>query len=121
MKVLITGSRWWKSIEHVQKIHDHLVRLPEDTTIVHGDCKGVDLIADAIARELNFIVIPCPANWTLYKKRAGRIRNQEMYDKESPFDLVLAFHDDIENSKGTKHMVSIVRELSPETKIIIVQ
>jgi len=31
--------------------------------------------------------------------------------KDNPdIDLVVAFHDDIENSKGTKHMVNIAQK-----------
>lgn len=56
-------------------------------------------MAREIAEELNIPFKPFPANWTKHGKAAGPIRNREMLD-ENP-DLVLAFHTDIENSKGT--------------------
>lgn len=117
-KVLITGSRDWSTDEHIQKIIDQLVLLPENTIIVHGAARGVDNIAAAIALEIGFQVIPYPADWIKYKKAAGPIRNREMHKCEAPFDLVLAFHDDLKNSKGTKDMVSVVEKLSPMTKIL---
>ena len=40
-----------------------------------------------------------------------------MLDQGKP-SLVLAFHDDIENSKGTKHMVKIAREAGVEVRIV---
>ena len=44
-----------------------------------------------------------PADWKKYGKSAGPIRNREML-KMDP-DIVLIFHDDPKNSKGTKDCV----------------
>lgn len=120
MKVLVAGSRNWKTDEQITKILNELERLPSDTIIVHGACHGVDMIADAIAFELGFTVKQYPANWNKHRRSAGPIRNIEMYDAEQPFDLVLAFHEDISLSKGTKHMVSVVHSKSPLTSIKII-
>jgi len=82
--------------------------LPCDTTIIEGECRGADLIAREVAEELGMIVEPHPAEWNKFGKRAGPLRNQEMLN--SGVDLVLAFHEDLSQSKGTKHMVEIARK-----------
>ena len=50
-------------------------------------------------------VIKFPAEWDKYGKAAGVLRNQQMLDEGYP-DLVVYFHKDLENSKGTKDMVT---------------
>ena len=46
-----------------------------------------------------------PADWKTFGKAAGPIRNRKMLDEGLP-DVVIAFHEDIERSKGTKNMIS---------------
>lgn len=101
MKVLITGSRTWTDWE---AIRTELKALPKDVIIIHGACpSGADYIADKIVKEeLGIEPKPYPANWTKYGRGAGKVRNQEMLDKEHP-DLVLAFHK--ANSPGTADMI----------------
>jgi hypothetical protein len=62
-------------------------------------------MARLIARRLGFTTVTYPANWFKFGKAAGPKRNQEMLNKERP-DFVLAFHNDIGNSRGTKDMVN---------------
>lgn len=97
MLVLVTGDRRWSDSE---LIRDRLARLPTGTTVVHGDCVGADRIAGAIATELGFVVRASPAQWSTLGKRAGLVRNREMLDLKP--DLVLAFHNNIRRSVGTK-------------------
>lgn len=124
MKVLITGDREWFSDRHVDVIYAELSALPAGTVIVHGAARGVDTIADVIARALDFTVRPYPANWSLYgKKAAGPIRNRKMLNDEhnnskEPIDVVLAFHDSLDESKGTKDMVSISNKAGIVVKLI---
>lgn len=120
MKLLITGSRDWESLEHFEIIHRELSKFPAGTILVHGACGGVDTIAALIARELRFVVRDYPADWDRYgPKAAGMIRNHAMLKAEhlpeEPVDLVLAFHEDIENSRGTKGMVRIAKKASVPT------
>ena len=78
-------------------------------TIVHGDCRGADKTVGEVAESLGFDVIAVPAAWEQYGKGSGPIRNMKMFDENKPF-MVLAFHSDIENSKGTKHMIGYARK-----------
>lgn len=104
MKVLITGDRDWDDdfpIDVViaglrSLIGDHLV-------ILHGAAKGADNLADQW--KWNGVEVqPYPADWATYGKRAGPIRNRQMLDQQP--DLVVAFHDRLEFSRGTKDCVA---------------
>jgi len=72
--------------------------------LFHGDCAGADILAESVGRRIGMHIVAFKANWNYYKKAAGPIRNRLMVTF-SP-DLVLAFHDDIDSSKGTKDMVN---------------
>jgi len=101
MRVIICGNRNWHDLSLIEQI---MVSLPKDTVIIEGECRGADLLAKRVAEKNGYIVIPCPADWQKYGNAAGPIRNQKMLDEYKP-DLVLAFHNDIEHSKGTKDMI----------------
>lgn len=92
------GSRNWTDRE---AIADRLADLPWDTTIVHGDAKGADRIAAQEAEKLGLLIQAFPAQWDLYGKRAGPMRNEAMALHGA--ELCIAFWDG--RSKGTADMV----------------
>jgi len=94
------------------------MQLPKDVTIVEGECDGVDLMARAVALELGLDVVGIPANWVRYGKSAGPIRNRRMLDMLGDGDLVIAFHGDLANSKGTKDTVQEAKTRSIHVEII---
>jgi hypothetical protein len=105
MKVLVTGSRHWPYADkHI--VRDALIACGA-TIVVHGDARGADAQAKAIAIELGLEQRPYPADWKTYGRAAGGIRNQEMLDSEhlpgEPVAVVLAFPR--EDSIGTWDMV----------------
>lgn len=104
LTVLVSGSRYWTTAYHIRIIYRVLSRYPKGTILVHGAAPGVDTIAGNLGKELGFSVRPYPADWTRYGKGAGVIRNSEMLRCEKP-DIVLAFHDEIDLSSGTKDMI----------------
>jgi hypothetical protein len=79
-----------------------------DITVISGGCRGADTLAVLAAKELGFDFRVYPANWSKYGKSAGVRRNQAMIDIEKPI-LVIVFHDDIDNSKGSKDMLKRAR------------
>lgn len=78
--------------------------------IIEGEARGADRMAAQWAGK--FIgserVRRFPAKWTEYGRAAGPYRNQQMLTEGQP-QLVVAFHDDLRNSKGTKDMVTRAR------------
>lgn len=125
MKVIVTGSRDWGP-QHVEIVYRELVAFPKGTIIVHGACRGVDTIAGLVAKALGFVVREYPAEWIKFPKNskaAGPVRNRYMMITESsvedePVDLVLGFHDDIENSKGTKDMCGVAKKFGTPFRLV---
>lgn len=114
MKVIICGDREWTN---ASLIEEHISKLIiEHPIIINGGCRGADIIAKDIAERFGLIVRTHKPKWDMYGKGAGVIRNHEMLMYKP--DLVIAFHNDIENSKGTKDMVNRARKANIKVQII---
>lgn len=114
MKVIVCGSRNWTDVD---SIADRLVDLPKDTLIIHGNCKGADKLAGALAIGLGLGVLKYPANWTKYGNSAGPKRNEKMLEVKP--DLVIAFHNNLRRkSKGTKDMVLLALDTGIPVEVI---
>lgn len=102
MRVLVCGCRHWKRMDIIER---ELKKFPLGTIVIEGEAPGADTLGRFVAERLGFEVIPFPAKWHIYKRGAGPIRNQQMLDEGKP-ELVLAFHENISKSIGTKDMVN---------------
>ncbi len=116
-RILITGDRNWSNSDMIAAtFHEHHL-VPSDV-IIHGDARGADRMGAEIARNEFHIseshILAFPADWNQYGRSAGPIRNQQMLTEGKP-TLVLAFHDNIHNSKGTKDM--IIRALEADVTV----
>lgn len=105
MKVLVCGDRNWTDREAIWWA---LYGFPKDTVIISGGCSGADTFADEIAQEFGLVSEIYLADWKGAGKAAGPLRNKTMLEVGEP-DLVIAFHNDITNSKGTKDMAHRAR------------
>ncbi len=115
MRVLCCGDRNWTSYEIIRR---ELDKLRPNTIVITGCANGADSISSDVAMQLGYITLEFPANWKKYGRAAGPIRNKQMLDEGKP-DLVLAFHTNIENSKGTKDMIKQAKKR--EIKIILIE
>ena len=75
--------------------------LPGVSRVIHGGCRGADLLGGWAARRLGIPVEVYPADWERDGRAAGPRRNERMLREGHP-DLVLAFHDDLNQSLGTR-------------------
>jgi len=103
MKIIVCGDRDWKNSKRLAAFLDFLDGKSSVSLIIEGECRGADLMSRAWAESRQIPVDPHPANWTKYHRGAGPIRNRELL-KSKP-NLVVAFHNDIKKSKGTKDML----------------
>lgn len=115
-KVLVCGSRHWKDW---QKLKERLDYIPGPIHIVEGGAPGADVMARqyAIGRKIPYTEVP--ADWKVHGKSAGPIRNRIMLDMlDSPQDEVIGFHEDFENSKGTKDCITEARRRGISTEVV---
>ena len=104
-RVLICGDRNWTDAKSVATVLDQWNKNTPISTVIHGAANGADTAGEQAAKLLRIPIESYPADWKQYGKKAGPIRNKQMLD--SKIDYVLAFHDNIDDSKGTKHMINI--------------
>lgn len=104
--IVFSGDRYWdKQPDAIQSINDVLDTLDKDCVIIHGGCKGLDLMVDRCAKEKGFTIVSCPADWKKDGIKAGPIRNSSMLNDYNPRQ-VFCYHNDIKSSKGTKDMLN---------------
>ena len=118
MRVLVCGGRDfddWDLLSHsLYEVFDNGMRnLSEPFTVITGDACGADWLARAWAKyqaiEYPVKYVGFPANWKVYGKAAGGIRNQQMLDEGKP-DLVVAFPGGV----GTADMVRRAKKANVE-------
>ena len=117
MKVLICGARDWTDFERILLRLKELARSTnEPIFIIQGGAKGADTISRQCAEILKMNVIEFSADWEKYGKKAGPLRNIQMLN-EKP-DLVLAFHRNLLESKGTAHTVREAKKRKIPVEVI---
>ena len=121
MRIIVAGSRNFSDFDFLCSSLDSLIsdHPGYKIVIVSGTAHGADEMGEKYAVMNGFDVAKFPAQWDLYGKRAGFIRNQEMLDyilSDGAFPYLLAFWDG--ESKGTKHMLSIAAKAGISKKII---
>lgn len=111
MRVLICGSRNWLDS---RPIYEDLRDLESVEIVIHGGARGADMLADRMAQTLGLPVKCYPADWDLYGRRAGLVRNQRMIDEGKP-DIVLVYWDG--KSRGTRDMIRRARRAGIEVVV----
>lgn len=115
--VLVCGDRNYKDSLAIGEKLKELKNEHPDINVVHGACRGADMISDFQCRILGIPTSKYPANWDELGIKAGVVRNQQMLDEGKP-DLVIAFHDNIKASKGTKDMVRRAKKAGVNTLVL---
>ncbi|TFH22031.1 DUF2493 domain-containing protein [Candidatus Bathyarchaeota archaeon] len=115
MKVIVAGGREFNNYPMlVGWLDSYLMHLnKEDLTIISGMARGADSLAVRYANERGIKVIRMPANWDLYAKRAGYIRNAEM---AKIADMLIVFWDG--QSRGTANMIKIMDGMGKKCNIV---
>lgn len=113
MKVVIAGSR---DFNNYQLVEDTIEKLGlEIDEVVYGGAAGADHLGLLWARNHQVKVKTFLAEWTLYGRAAGPIRNRKMANYG---DYLLAFWDG--KSKGTKNMIEEMKRLGKHGEVIYV-
>lgn len=103
MRILVCGDRNWTDRDAIRTELELLHDERGLSAVIHGAARGADRLAGEWARDHDVIEVASPADWANLGRRAGMVRNASMLAQEKP-DAVLAFHDNIGASRGTKNM-----------------
>jgi len=114
MKLLIAGSRSILNYDLVAAEIDAL--LLNVSTVVQGGAAGVDELAKEYAVKNSIDYKQMDAEWELYGKKAGMLRNKQM---ATECDNALIFWDGV--SSGTQNMIEELHELSKPYQVFKIE
>lgn len=114
-KILICGDRDW---DDRTTMGWFINSLQQNTIIVNGGAEGADKMSTDLAILFGFEYKEYYADWETFGDSAGPRRNKEMLEDNRDLDLVVAFHNDILNSKGTADMVKRAKDRGVEVRLI---
>jgi hypothetical protein len=123
MRLLVCGDRNWSDAETIDRVLTDFVGVldlvPNDAVemIVTGGASGADTLAIQWSVKHGIPTRTFMAEWKKYGKAAGPIRNEQML--KFGVNFVIAFHPDIDKSKGTKDMIQRARKAGIPTRIVI--
>jgi UDP-N-acetylmuramoylalanine-D-glutamate ligase len=109
MRVLVCGGRDYRDWDRLRAVLDDI----PITTMIEGCAQGADSLAERYAALVTIDNEHYPAEWDVFGKAAGPIRNRQMLKFGNP-DLVVAFPGD----KGTADMVKRARAAGVEVRVI---
>lgn len=107
IRVLVTGDRNWDNENAVHEVLSSLNGI-YSISVIQGGARGADTQAAIVCSRLG---IPCQtmmADWEKHGRSAGPIRNRAMLKEFKP-DVVVAFHANLNESKGTADMIRAAR------------
>lgn len=118
IRIIIAGSR---NFNDYKKLENTMLEIIENGVfstidydsikIISGTARGADRLGEKFAKDHGYEVYRFPANWDLYGKKAGYLRNEEMAKfamRDGNYGVLVAFWDG--TSKGTKHMINLANK-----------
>lgn len=117
MRVIVAGTRTFHDQGLLSKTMDELLAQwkGSDISIVSGGAKGADHCGEKWAELRGLPVVQFPANWSLYGKAAGYIRNAHMAYYATH---LVAFLITNAKSHGTRNMIEAARQGQLTTVVI---
>ncbi len=112
-RVVVAGSRNFEDYERLSVELDKFLEGKKNVTILSGTARGADRMGERYAAEHGLKLEPFPAEWGIYHKGAGPIRNMQMVQSA---DAVVAFWDN--ESSGTRNIIDCARQENIPYKVI---
>jgi len=112
VRLLICGDRNWSDSAAILSI----ILQYKPSVVIEGEARGADTLARIAAEQVSVAVLKFPADWQKYGRSAGPIRNSQMLKEGNP-DVVVGFHYKIEESKGTRDMLTRAKKAGKATFI----
>ena len=114
-RVVVAGSRDFNDYHLLSSELDKFLAGKKNVTIISGTARGADRMGEQYAAEHGYKVEQFPAEWGVYHKGAGPIRNMQMVKTA---DAVVAFWDN--QSTGTKNIIDCAKQENILYKVISV-
>lgn len=105
MRIAIVGSRDFHDYKSMKIFIFDKIKLHQIETIVSGGASGADTLAEKFAKEFNLKLEVYKANWELYGKKAGFVRNKDIVKNS---EVIFAFWDG--KSKGTENTIYLAEK-----------
>ena len=112
-RVVVAGSRNFKDYDRLAAELDKFLAGKKNIVIVSGTARGADRMGEQYAVTHGYKVEQFPAEWGIYHKGAGPIRNMKMVKSA---DAVVAFWDN--QSSGTRNIIDCARQENIPYKVI---
>lgn len=112
-RVVVAGSRNFDDYERLSAELDKFLAGKKNVTIISGTARGADRMGEQYATEHGYKIDQFPAEWGVYSKGAGPIRNMQMVQTA---DAVVAFWDN--QSSGTRNIIDCARQENIPCKVI---
>ena len=115
---IVAGGRDFDDYELMKRKLDSILSKQIKVVIISGHANGADKLGERYAKEKGHELIIVPAEWQLYGKRAGYLRNRRMHMIASQHKKrgCVCFWDG--RSKGTAQNFEIAKEYDVQLKVI---
>lgn len=105
IRLLICGDRKWKADWIIKRYLEKCIEANKIIEcVIEGESRGAEKKSAKAAEELKIQVLKYKADWVQHGLEAESIHNQHMIDEGTPTHII-AFHNNIENSKNTKDVL----------------
>ena len=119
MKTIIAGSR---DITDPSVLEQAIKDAPFSiTSVVSGGCRGADKLGESWASKNKLTCEVISANWDLFGKAAGYIRNEEMAQRAEALVAIWKIDKNGNGSKGTRNMISIAKRHGLKVHVFMVK
>lgn len=116
--VIVAGSRSFSDMSLMYNKLDYYLQNQDKILIVHGGANGADKCAAMCAKERGIKTKVFLPDWDKYGKKAGILRNIEMFEYASQFQNrgCVVFWDG--KSKGTKNGIELAEKYNVPLRIV---
>lgn len=116
--LLVAGSRTFDNASLLYNKLDFYLQGREEVLIIHGGAKGADSLVDKYAKDRNYKTKVFLPNWERYGKKAGILRNIEMFEYISKLQNngCVVFWDG--KSRGTANGIKLAQKYKTPLRVV---
>lgn len=115
IKLIIAGSREFDDYPRVEYETRYFLNdyANNQISIISGTARGADRLGIRLAQEYGLGLIEMPAEWDIYGRSAGYIRNEKMAQIATH---ALIFWN--QKSRGSRHMIEMAKKYKLDLKVV---